>query len=206
MSAPEPGLAHTIYLGGYEIVRDPSSFAPLDPRRLELAQYLMSGHLHVDILDVDACARPSKANFRIGWEELSRDEFDKLQRVAALARYVDFCPWLATYEAFEIAEGEPLAGVLSRREALDQVPGAFHPADTTDYVPVLWVDDVVTAVTLGAVDSYYRQAWAASGVGATGGSSCVIRFVALYRAWVTALPVDHQQPTRTRLSLSISEA
>lgn len=200
MTLPIPGLRQKVYLAGHEFSRPPVQFGRLKPGVLESVQRLASGKAvrDVSIPYPGAPVRPTRYEFVVGWDLFESADAAAFERAIADDEATDFCPWLARAEMFRFLSGEAYAGLLQRRDAYSQCP--VLPSVTAGLAPRLQINGVSTAITLGAVDSEYRQAWTAAGAAPGGGATAVVWYMPYYRVYLTES--DEQPDVLQRLVAS----
>lgn len=204
MTAPGPGLRERIYLGGYEFLKPPSTFGVLQPAAIERAQRVLDGSLvRRNLIPYTGAAdRTLKYRFAIGWEDLAGADQAAVHDIIAASDILDFTPWIEIAERFWLATGAARAGVLARREALSEC--TVSPVETADRATRLELDGVSAAITLGAIDAYYRTAWSSTGVAGSPGEQATVYYSPLWRVMVTEQSLTYGSG-RTNVSLTLEE-
>jgi hypothetical protein len=204
MTLPLPGLRHLVYLAGHQFSRPPVQFGRLRPGVLEAVRRVASGKAVRDVAIPYAGApvRPTRYVFTVGWDTFSSADAEAFERAIADDLPTDFCPWMSRAETFRFVSGEPYAGVLQRRDAYSECP--LVPSVTTGLEPRLEIDGVAATITLGAIDSEYRQAWSAPGL-ASAASEVTIWYMPLYRVYLTESDEQPDIPQRLVASCVLTE-
>jgi hypothetical protein len=186
MTIPDIGIRELVYLGGYQFSCPPSVCDEGEPWLIELAQRRADGSLRTDhnMIFSGVCDRPTKQPVVIGWTDASALDQAMARKFLASSQEMDHTRWVEICEQFFFLEGEPYSGLLQRRDAVTETPGAYLPLDVTPYAPRLEIDGTAAALTLGSPDVTYRTPWSASGVAPSGGSQAVIWYTPLWRVKV----------------------
>lgn len=199
MTAPYPGIRERCYLGGVLMEGSPVQIAP----RIEFGwadqERDSMGSLGRDLplWFTGICLAPSKFTWNLEFENLSAADAELLSRVQSWGDTAfDFCPWVFHTESFRAT-----TGTLQRQDCLTGVAGGQQPANAaTLYAHYAYEAGSLGSVTLGAVDSYYRQAF-------SGGNATLteIRYCPVFRVMLVDFQPVYQLAHQEHCKLTLVE-
>ncbi|MCK6684708.1 MAG: hypothetical protein L6R30_20085 [Thermoanaerobaculia bacterium] len=199
MTAPNPGVRERIYVGSWLMQSAPTQIAARVEYGWADQERDSTGSLGRDlpIWYPGICLAPSKFTWELTFEDLPPADAELLSRVQSWGDTAfDFCPWLFHTESFRAA-----SGVLQRRDALAAVPESERPLNAESrFASYAFLNGAAGNITLGDIDSEYRQAFA------DGDSSLTeIRYCPVFRVMLTDFQPVFQLAHREHCKVTLVE-
>lgn len=174
------GLTDAIYLEGLTLATPPRVF----PRVFRAESHMRSrlAKAYRDSLQPGPGypVTLKKLSLTLTWNVPTPTDIAAVEDLISWGGPLDVCIWKAVVESFAIAVGSPLAGTLTRRNALTAVPSEVLPTNAaTRFAVAASNGGTPLTVTLGTPDADGLTPWTA--VGTSTGARVAIAIVPVYR-------------------------
>ena len=205
---PRAGLRTPLYLDRFAFLQKPQVVS-VQRNVAEDVKRSRDLTMRVDSLQSEAGypTTATKLSLEVAWSGVMRGaDIRTVNDMIAIRGPFDVCLWEEIVEAFALLAGAPLAGTLSRRNALTVVsplPGAPGKAAAEFAVTAARGDGTPFTPTLGTADAYGRVPWTAAGISA--GETVVVRYAPVYRMRVITEQPAFENPHKRTQSLGLEE-
>lgn len=206
--APRAGLRTGLYLDRFTFVQKPQVVS-VQRNIAEDVKRSRNLTLYVDSLQPDPGfpTTMTKLSLELAWRGTMRAaDIRTVNDMIAIRGPFDVCLWEEITEAFWLPAGAPLAGFLTRRNALTVVsplPGPPGKAAAEFAVTGARGDGTAFTPTLGTPDAYGATPWTATGTST--GETCLVRYPALYRMRVISGQPAFENPHKRTETFGLEE-
>lgn len=205
---PRAGLRTPLYLDRFSFLQKPQVVS-VQRNIAEDVRRARNLKLYVDSLQPDPSfpTTMSKLSLELAWRGTMRSaDIRTVNDMIAIRGPFDVCLWEEITEAFWLPAGAPLAGTLTRRNALTVVaplPGAPGKVAAEFAVTGARGNGAAFTPVLGTPDPDGNTPWTATGTST--GEHCLVRYPALYRMRVISGQPAFENPHKRTQTFGLEE-